>query len=162
MGRRTCTDCKKRKPLDKFGPLQGGKYRRRICYVCWGRNWRKKSGEHDREYRRRRRKADPVQTIWEDSRRADRKKKRNNNLTKDFIAEYIAKGCSYCGEKTIRMTLDRIDNERGHTMDNVVPACIRCNYIRGNMPYEAWLCFKAALRRARREGLFGDWTGRCR
>jgi hypothetical protein len=60
------------------------------------------------------------------------------------------------------MTLDRKDNDRGHTQDNVVPACIRCNYIRRHTPYEAWLCMVPGVRRARKEGFFGDWTGRTR
>jgi len=60
------------------------------------------------------------------------------------------------------MTLDRIDNDKGHTQDNVVPACIRCNYARRSMPYEAWLVVAKGMREAREQGLFGDWTGRVR
>jgi hypothetical protein len=159
---KVCKTCGKPKPLDKFGPLHGGKYRRGTCYVCWGKNRRRLAPEEEREYRRRRRRANPVQLIWEDSRRSDKKKGLENDLTKEFIAEQIDKGCSYCGETELRMTLDRVDNGLGHTMDNVVPACIRCNYVRGNMPHEAWLCLRSGLRHARREGLFGDWTGRRR
>jgi hypothetical protein len=59
-------------------------------------------------------------------------------------------------------TLDRIDNSKGHTRDNVVPACIRCNYARRNMPYEAWLCLTDGMKRARELGLFKEWTGRTR
>jgi hypothetical protein len=60
------------------------------------------------------------------------------------------------------MTLDRIDNDKGHTEDNVVPACIRCNYTRRSMPYEAWLVVAKGMREARERGLFGEWTGRAR
>jgi hypothetical protein len=60
------------------------------------------------------------------------------------------------------MTLDRIDNKRGHSRANVVPACIRCNYARRDMPYAAWLCLAPGLRVALEQGLFGEWTGRCR
>jgi len=141
------------------------------CYSAYRKEWNRRNPErakatwaraHERQKKKRRQGQDTARFIWVDSRRSDKKRGFKNDLTKEFIAEQITKGCSYCGEKTIRMTLDRIDNERGHTTDNVVPACIRCNHIRGNMPYEAWLCFRAALRRARREGLFGNWTGRTR
>lgn len=94
-----------------------------------------------------------------DSRSSDKKKGLKNNLTKEFIDETISNGCIYCGNTTLRMTLDRIDNTIGHIMDNVVPACIRCNYIRGSMPYDAWLSLKDGLIQAEQLGLFGNWTG---
>lgn len=84
------------------------------------------------------------------------------DLTKQEIEQLIVRGCDYCGEKSLRMTLDRIDNSKGHTRENVVPACIRCNYARRNMPYEAWLCLVGGMRQAREKGLFKDWTGRTR
>lgn len=95
--------------------------------------------------------------IFEDSLNADRKRGRENDLTIEFVKQAIASGCSYCGESSIRMTLDRIDNDVGHTMRNVVAACIRCNIVRRDMPYEAWLTIAPAMRRARRNGLFKDW-----
>jgi len=55
------------------------------------------------------------------------------------------------------MTLDRKDNDVGHVKDNVVPACVRCNYTRGDMPFDAWLVVAAGMRQAREKGLFGDW-----
>lgn len=98
--------------------------------------------------------------IRADSRKSDKKAGRQNDLTTEAIRELIAQGCSYCGETELRMTLDRKDNGLGHTLDNVVPACIRCNYTRKNMPYEAWLMLAPAMKAARLAGLFGAWTGR--
>jgi hypothetical protein len=60
------------------------------------------------------------------------------------------------------MTLDRKDNSKGHTQDNVNAACIRCNYARRDMPYGAWLFIVKGMREARMSGAFGTWTGRCR
>ena len=94
--------------------------------------------------------------------RDDRKRGLENELDLEFVKEQIAKGCSYCGETEIRMSLDRIDNTRGHTRDNVVPACHRCNYVRLNMPYEAWLGIAPAMRKAREKGAFGDWMQKTR
>lgn len=48
----------------------------------------------------------------------------------------------------------------GHIMVNVVPACIRCNYARGTMPFTAWVLLTDGLKKAREEGLFGTWMGR--
>ena len=94
--------------------------------------------------------------IYVDSRSSDRKFGRANDLTRDFIREQLAVGeCSYCVERNLRMTLDRIDNDLGHLQTSVVIACIRCNYARRDMPYQAWLVVAPAMRAARQTGLFG-------
>lgn len=99
--------------------------------------------------------------LWE-ARRSDKLRGRVCDLTKEEVESLIAEGCRYCGESQLRMTLDRIDNSKGHTKSNVVPACIRCNYARRDMPYDAWLCLADGMRRARQLGLFQHWTGRTR
>ena len=109
----------------------------------------------------RKRRVDPLKRssiILKDSRRSDRRSNRYHNLTLDHIESLINQRCSYCGELDLKMTLDRKDNAIGHTIDNVVPSCVRCNYIRRDMPYEAWLVVAHAIREARELGLFGAWT----
>ena len=103
---------------------------------------------------------DVARFILREARRSDKLRGRVCDLTKAQIESLIAPGCGYCGETRLRMTLDRVDNSKGHTSDNVVPACIRCNYARRDMPYEAWLCLAEGMRRARELGLFKGWTGR--
>jgi hypothetical protein len=107
------------------------------------------------------RRADPdrrAEVIWMDSRRSDTVHGRANDLTKDGIRHLIAQGCIYCGETQLKMTLDRKDNGVGHLQTNVIPCCIRCNYVRRDMPYEAWILLVPAMRQARERGLFGTWT----
>lgn len=105
---------------------------------------------------------DVARFILREARRSDTLRGHTCDLTKAGIERLIERGCEYCGETGLRMTLGRIDNSRGHTLDNVVPACIRCNYARRNMPYAAWLCLADGMRRARELGLFEGWTGRTR
>jgi len=100
--------------------------------------------------------------ILEDARRWDKKHGFVCNLSRKEITELVTQPCTYCTETTIRMTLDRKDNTQGHVRDNVVPACIRCNYVRRNMPYEAWLLVAVGMRSAVEAKLFGAWTGRAR
>ena len=171
-----CNSCLETKPLSKFGvrKANGKEYLRTCGRPCDNRkrdDRRKKSGTtYTKSLRRlnakrsqmRKSGAEPERWILQDSRGSDKKANRENDLTKEFIAEQIAGGCLYCGESGIRMTLDRIDNSKGHLMDNVVPACIRCNYTRKNMPHEAWLVVAPGMREARVAGLFKGWTGRCR
>lgn len=109
--------------------------------------------------RRLRRRTNIAVAILQDSRKADKKRGYNNDLDADFIRELISDSCSYCGEDSIRRSLDRIRNNRGHTKDNVVVACERCNYARRDMPYEAWLVIAESMKKARVDGLFGSWTG---
>lgn len=48
-----------------------------------------------------------------------------------MIENILTKPCVYCGD-THRIGCDRIDNNKGHTKDNVVPCCIECNTARNN------------------------------
>lgn len=59
----------------------------------------------------------------------------------------------------IVMTLDRVDNSQGHLQSNVKPSCIRCNSIRGNMPFDAWIVVAEGVKKATELKLFGTWTG---
>lgn len=164
--KKRCPVCKKKKPVEDFNS-QG-----KCCRECHNernRQWREKHPEvHEECWRKfareiKRKKAnneDVSRWILYDSRSSDRKRGLKNDLDRDFIEGLICSGCQYCGEKEIRMTLDRIDNQVGHTRDNVVPSCIRCNYARRDMPYQAWLVVAKGMAEARSQGLFGDWTGR--
>lgn len=100
--------------------------------------------------------------IWRDSRKSDRRRGHSNDLTVAFVEVLLKNPCSYCGESDLKKTLDRIDNTKGHLVFNVVVACVRCNYMRRDMPYAAWLCLVQGVTRAREEGLFSDWTGETR
>lgn len=48
-----------------------------------------------------------------------------------MISNIITNKCVYCGDDK-RIGCDRIDNNKGHTKDNVVPCCYDCNVARGN------------------------------
>lgn len=157
-----CGSCHEEKDETKFGRIRDTKYRRGTCFACYAKIDYRNNRERFLRGAKIRRHNNPSSAIYADSRKSDKKKGRANDLTKEFIKKQIEKGCSYCGETESRMTLDRIDNGRGHTMDNVVPACIRCNYFRRDMPYEAWLVIAPAMREVRERGLLGDWNIRTR
>ena len=60
-----------------------------------------------------------------------------------FNENIIMIPCIYCNgvdAPTNRMTADRVDNAQGHTKANVVPACDRCNRVRGD-----WFTFDEML-----------------
>lgn len=83
------------------------------------------------------------------------KDKKNNvsgicDITIEWMIENIfKKKCAYCGD-TKRLGCDRIDNSKGHTMDNVVPCCIECNAARNNnFSYEEMLVIGKAIRKVK-------------
>jgi len=62
----------------------------------------------------------------------DKKKRFDFDLNIEWLIENILfKKCIYCGAKEF-VGCDRIDNNKGHTKDNVVPCCVTCNTVRGN------------------------------
>ena len=82
------------------------------------------------------------------------------DLDLDFVKNEFSKPCTYCGETEILLTLDRKNSSLGYLKDNCVACCIRCNLVKADMPYEAWLLIADAMRNARVLGLFGSWSGR--
>ncbi len=61
----------------------------------------------------------------------DKKKNRSIcNLTKQEFLDILQAPCTYCESNEDKISLDRIDNSRGHTKDNVVPCCRLCNTAR--------------------------------
>lgn len=80
--------------------------------------------EHDKKWR------DHQLLRWYRSK--DKDKCLTCDLTIDWIKENITnKSCVYCGDIE-QIGCDRIDNNKGHTMDNVVPCCRVCNVTRNN------------------------------
>jgi len=121
------------------------------------RSWRKNALKRAREGR-----TDPKKRskfILYDTAKTDKAHGRPNDLDIAYVESRISEGCAYCGANNIKMTLDRMDNSGGHTKDNVVPACIRCNYLRRDMPYEAWLEIVPGVKAAVEKGKFGKWIG---
>lgn len=155
-----CTRCKQEKEVAEF--LSRNRTRRYSglneqheptlmdqCLTC-----RRESRAHEarRIYYRTR-----AQAVWDQSYRQDNDRKFENDLTVKFIEQQLAQSCSYCGETQLKMTLDRIDNDLGHTQANVLPACLRCNLFRKDLPFPVWEKLCEGMRTAREAGLFGQW-----
>jgi len=160
-GPRQCLHCKLIKQPDEFVTQrlhrkpEGGEYlhirRHPRCVSC--RQYLKTFVVRKSQ---KKSKVPEAKRIWYAFSKADRDKGRANDLTVSWIEKTIAEGCSYCGIRG-KISLDRIDNNLGHTQDNCVSACVRCNFMRGNMPYAAWILFKPTLIMVRKSGLYGDW-----
>lgn len=76
------------------------------------------------------RKRDKISKMISAYRIKDKNKDMQNDLTRNFFEDnIISKPCSYCGSEE-NVGCDRIDNSKGHTMDNVIPCCYICNTVR--------------------------------
>ena len=81
------------------------------------------------------------------------------SLTDDQFKDIISQNCHYCGELpsynnsksmlacngNIKVNgIDRIDNSQGYTVDNTLPCCSSCNFLKGTLEYEEFtnLCKK--------------------
>lgn len=64
-------------------------------------------------------------------------------LTEEQFISVATKNCAYCGAapeigayRVACNGIDRIDNTKGYTMDNVAPCCMRCNYMKNKLTKE--------------------------
>lgn len=55
------------------------------------------------------------------------------NLTLPEFTKFWKQPCSYCGAKIDTIGLDRIDNSKGYSPENVCSCCWSCNNMKGNM-----------------------------
>lgn len=174
-GEKVCSSCKFPKQVSDFSTrtVVGEKYPMSVCRSCdvlrpkqeKKESWTRRSRERMlRESRDRRGGVDRDKWIVQDAQKSDKKYGRENDLSREFVQDLIRNGCAYCGadKGKVKMTLDRIDNGKGHLKTNVVPACLSCNIMRGTFPYEAWLIVAKAIRHVRSEGLLDGWECRRR
>jgi len=88
-------------------------------------------------------------------------------LSYEQYTNITSQPCSYCGLEPQRLSypsktlssclftgIDRVDNNRGYWMDNVVPACFNCNQAKHTKTYDefmAWIIRVFTFQRKRLE-----------
>ena len=125
---RECKSCGETKPIEKFHK-NGKKGRHSICAVCrnqrrktWDKSWKSKPGRIFKEYKRSASKRNLSFGISE----------------KDFFS-FQNSNCHYCGTELDQIRLDRVNNSVGYQMDNVVPCCSVCNFLKNTMGKDEFL-----------------------
>lgn len=156
---KTCSRCGEQRPINHFGILirKSGRYRRNTCNSC---HQKTDSGRRcSRETHSRRRKEPRLKANFalSDAKKFDKRRGFVCDLDIEDVRSFLGLPCSYCGDDSAYMGLDRIDNSKGHTRGNVVTACPRCNWVRRDMPIAAWKMLAPAMKEARERGLFKGW-----
>lgn len=78
------------------------------------------------------------------------------DLTLDQAKAVMSLPCFYCCKPESK-GLDRISNDIGHTVSNIVPCCGICNLMLASTPWAAKLEMRESLRSIRDKNLLGDW-----
>jgi len=60
------------------------------------------------------------------------------DLEFEFLDSILNQGCHYCGAKNSN-GLDRVDNNKGYTTENIVPCCKTCNFMKGSLDYKSFI-----------------------
>lgn len=61
------------------------------------------------------------------------------DLTKEEFLSFWQKPCTYCGGEILTIGLDRVNNNKGYSLDNVVPCCIICNVMKLNFSRDIFI-----------------------
>ena len=100
-----------------------------------------------------------MRRIIEGYKRHAKKRGHEWNLTEEQFNELTQKDCYYCGAKPnnvrkargnngdyIYNGIDRIDNTKGYTIDNIVPCCKTCNLAKNNLTLQEFKDWRKRLR----------------
>jgi hypothetical protein len=102
-------------------------YKKHAQYRTYYKKWYAEKKEHVRAQTRRIGKT--LEGIFRNGRRLAKQRKLSWLVTFEQFCELREKPCFYCGGSLPEYGhgLDRIDNDRGYEMDNILPCCFPCN-----------------------------------
>jgi hypothetical protein len=60
-------------------------------------------------------------------------------ITLEEFIEFLNKPCKYCNSAIESRGLDRIDNAKGYTIDNINSCCSTCNFMKGKLTEELFI-----------------------
>ncbi len=96
----------------------------------------------------------PCLTIYNNYKRNARRLKRSFEISFEQFKGLVSASCSYCGDAPSSVLkkagarygivyngLDRVDNDRGYVLDNVVTACKFCNFAKSQWTLDEFLAW---------------------
>lgn len=61
------------------------------------------------------------------------------NLDLDFFKKHVKSDCYYCGKQIDKVGFDRKDNAIGYTVENSVPCCSECNFMKRDLSFDDFI-----------------------
>lgn len=94
-----------------------------------------------------------ITVVLNNYKQSARLKDRQFSLTREEFMSLISSNCHYCGKSPsterkpvnrwdslfIYNGVDRVDNNKGYTLENTVPCCTDCNFLKKDIPYKEFL-----------------------
>lgn len=140
-----CSKCKQTKSGKEFAvdrKTKSGLYSR--CTLCM----REQCNEYDNKNRAQRNKShrkhkrlkryDPEYRLQQYQRGA-KNRGLQFDIDIDFINDMWNKPCTYCGSEIDSIGLDRIDNSKGYTKENLCSCCFNCNQMKSTKDKNEWI-----------------------
>lgn len=122
MKKNKCIDCKEKYSISEFYSNGRGGLRPR-CKKC-----------HIKRFKR-----DSPLERWKKYARDAKKRGIEFDLSEEEFASFSETSCFYCGNDIDKIRLDRIDNNLGYNILNVVSCCRLCNLFKYTLTEEVFL-----------------------
>jgi len=129
---RKCNRCQQLLPATSDVFLKDASRSLGLAYECKPCHRQRKLGRDRRTERWANMSAAQRQAATARNRKYSHERQDACDMTSAEILEIIICPCTYCGTLERNRGLDRIDNSLPHIKRNVVPACIECNFARGD------------------------------
>lgn len=121
-----CKRCSVEKPLKDFGRSQNVKTGfGSICKSCKNNDTQRYRDSKDGKFK--------------SYARAAKERGLQFLLTEEQFLNFWQKPCHYCHSEIQTIGLDRVKNNLGYQVDNVVSCCYTCNSMKMNLEYDQWI-----------------------
>lgn len=130
--------------------------RNRTKRIANARGWSLRNAKLVRDRATKFRMDNPHVIRYANYKKWDKKTFGGGTLSLDQAKILMQMPCFYCGVPGLN-GLDRKDSSKPHSFQNVVSCCVICNSITTDLPFGVKVLIGKALRKARKDGLLGDW-----
>lgn len=154
MQLKVCTTCNIEKDIAMFHKIKAGKFGvRSVCIECRkveGQQYRNKPHvkqlnkdyySNNKEEIRARLNIYRMTLVgqYHEYLKSARKRNYEFSLTKEDCEKFYNTQCYYCNNQINGLGIDRIDNDKGYILNNVVPCCYRCNIMKNNYTKDSFI-----------------------
>jgi hypothetical protein len=146
-GKKICTGCHKDQPIGMFGVIKkrNGKHvQKSKCTDCLQQAteyWRKNHRDRYMAYRKKYYKDNLSELRYKHYVADAAIRNRAFNIAKEEFISLFNQPCDYCGGQESLNGVDRLDNQQGYIVGNVVPCCSVCNFMKKKMNKNEFLCW---------------------